>query len=200
MVSDASDRHFLADRPDLCQPLPWGMRECARYGTASKGYQRLSATTSPHAEPRNDGDLLQNAVISVRALGRVQRLNKSTLHTPLRHPSAPSVMAASSSTAGAGEVQATYLTPTKKAAFANAEAGPSRARPAGASPAYVRWINKPSIPSSSRLIFLELPKTLTVRDRRSYSHRVSRYQLKSRPKLIPLGQGAGAGKSVSLAR
>lgn len=32
---------------------------------------------------------------------------------------------------------ATYTTPTKRAAFANAEAGPSRARPAGASPAYV---------------------------------------------------------------
>jgi hypothetical protein len=59
---------------------------------------------------------------------------------------------------------ASFVTPTKRAALtANAEAGPSRARPQGASPAYVR-----SSPADVGRFAdkVELQETLALRYRR----------------------------------
>jgi hypothetical protein len=85
----------------------------------------------------------------------------------------------------------TYTTPTKRAAFAAGEAGPSRARPAGASPAYVSF---PLHPGTGADQFPEFPSPLSIRNRRSYNHRVSRPKgqksyLSSRMTALALGYG-----------
>lgn len=118
----------------------------------------------------------------------------------------PSVQLMASLQAGGDTPAAPFVTPTKRAAFTSTtQAGPSRASPQGASPAYVSQTAacclNPFISRLTKPHSIELSTALSIWHRGSYSNRVSSActpeEVNAKMLLVP---GLGYGKSASPAK